>query len=173
MNGKILIGLLGFSLLFAQLYSLVRSQYKFEKTYLQLWSLSDKSSTITAKQKYIGEFVAALEQGFKNNEFSEYNALFLKTPNNSFIKNLEALKTLSDRLNEIKGMNPNSFEYNTAIQQITAQEQGEAQSMIYTFSRCYTLSNYPIIWSWIGGLLCIIGCILGAFLPYSIIEHFS
>lgn len=157
-----------------QIRSGVICSYEFEKNYLQEWQLADKSSTIVAKQQHISEFVKRLESGLaKTNDeevvmvskFAPYDAIWLKTSNNSFKSNLIALKTLSTRLNEISTMNPNSFEYNTAISQITSQEQGEAKEMIAIFEGCYALANYKLVWGWIGGLwLCgylslgVIGC---------------
>lgn len=124
--------------------------WRFEKDYLQHWNLADKSSTLEAKQKFVQTFVASLEFGFMEGEFSTHNALFLKTPNNEFQANLEAVRTLAKRLDEIQDMDPNSFEYNTAIQQITAQEQGEAERLLSVFKGCYFLHNYIICWEWIG-----------------------
>lgn len=140
-------------LLLWQARSYILASYRFEKAYGQLWSLADKSSTITAKQQHIAQFVSALEQGYAKGEFSSHDAIWLDTPNNAFTNNLEALKTLSGRLVEIQGMNPSSFEYNTAIQQITAQEQGEANRMIGVFEGCYALKNYPGCWDWIGSVV--------------------
>lgn len=146
-----------------------RAAYTYENKYGQLWELADKSSTISAKYSYINEFVIALEKGYTNGDFADYNATFLQTPNNSFQKNLEALKTLSERLGEIREMNPSSFEYNTAIQQITAQEQGEADAILAVFKGCYNRENYPITWGWIGNifgiftLLCSLIALFGSF----------
>ncbi|MDD5328331.1 MAG: hypothetical protein PHY02_11065, partial [Phycisphaerae bacterium] len=104
-----------------------------------------KTSTIKAKAEHINDFVKAIEgSGLSGN-----NAIFLKTPNNSFDKNLEALKTLQCRLETIKTMDVNSFQYQQAIQQITAQEQGEAQAMIDVFQGIWLLENYPLAWNWI------------------------
>ena len=111
-----------------------------------MWELSDKSSTIPAKQKYISEFVLNLENGYKKGDFASFDALFLKTPNNNFEANLNALKTLSQRLIEIQEMDPKTFEYNIAIQQITAQEQGDAHNLIGIIKECYFLNNYFIVW---------------------------
>lgn len=145
---KILV-IVGIAVAVYQLRTAIVSNYHFNKSYEQLWNLSDKSSTIEAKHRYISQFVAALDAGNKAGEFSSHDAVWLRTPDNSFSMNLEALKTLASRLEEIHGMNPNSFEYNTAIQQITAQEQGEASSMIRVFRECYLLMNYPAVWGWI------------------------
>lgn len=142
----------GVLLAIAQFAVSLIADYHFERDYLQLWALADKSSTIAAKQKYIAQFVAALQSGYERGEFNPHNAIWMKTPNNSFTQNLNALKSLDDRLGQIQKLNPNSFEYNTAIQQITAQEQGEASHLIYVFEGCYKIANYPMVWQWIGGL---------------------
>ena len=91
--------------------------------------------------------------GFKGKGFEgDYNAIFFKTPDNSFDKNLEALQSLKTRLDEIQKMNVTSFKYQTAIQQITAQEKGEAQAMLAVFSG----KNYIFLWEWVAGLEVII-----------------
>ena len=106
------------------------------------------------------QFVSALESGYAKGDFANHNAVWLKTPNNSFQANLEALKTLSARLGEIQEMKPTSFEYNTAIHQITAQEQGEAKAMMGVFCGCYALTNYLAVWGWIGGIIGVTECLL-------------
>ena len=58
-------------------------------------------------------------RGEASGEFSSNDAIFFPTPNNELESNLAMLKTLNERLIEIKGMDPKSFEYNMAIQQIT------------------------------------------------------
>jgi hypothetical protein len=136
-----------------QLGCAVFSYYTYERYYSNLWELADKSSTIKAKQEYIASFVSSLETGYKEGRFAPYNAVFLETPNNSFEMNLKALKSLAGRLSEIQEMDPQSFQYNTAIQQITGQEQGEAHRMMEVFKGCYDLRNYPAVWEWKAGLL--------------------
>jgi hypothetical protein len=145
--------LLGLLLAGLQVKSLIMCNYTYEKDYSNFWALADKSSTISAKQQYITQFVSALETGYAKGEFSDYNAVWLKTPNNSFRANLAALKTLAERLTEIQKMNPSSFEYNTAIQQITAQEQGEAAPLLHVIEGCYLKTSYPLVWEWLGALI--------------------
>lgn len=135
-----------------QIRTSVLSNFYYEKTYGQLWELGVKSSTIQAKAQYVDEFYTALLNGKAEGRFAEYDAVFLQQPNNNFSTNLTVLLTLSERLKEIKGMNPNSFEYNTAIQQITAQEQGEAYAMLGVFQGCYDLNTWPNVWGWYCGL---------------------
>lgn len=143
--------LLSLMLLCQIAYKEIHSNYIYNTKYTSYWELSDRSSTIQAKQEYMNTFVDLIENN--SNEFSEYNAVFLKTPQNKFSNNLEALKSLRQRLNDIKGMNESSFEYQTAIQQITAQEQGQAQSLLSDIEGSWYLNNYPILWGWIEGIL--------------------
>lgn len=128
----------------ASLVSYITATYKFKSDYLSDWILADKSSTLQAKSEYIDKFVEKLQVGEQSGDFSTHGAFFLKNDANAFSENLKALKTLQSRLIEVKQMNPSSFEYNNAIQQITAQEQGEASAMIGVFSESYTIRNYPL-----------------------------
>ena len=141
--------LICFSLLLAALIivSDIRIGYKFEKKYGSYWELADRSSTLEAKEQYITQFVDALEKN--NGDFAVHNALFLKTPQNAFENNVEALITLRDRLKEVKGMNKTSFEYQTAIQQITAQEQGEADLLMDDIKSAYYLEQNIFTWEWV------------------------
>jgi hypothetical protein len=125
----------------------VMATYAFENQYKSYWELSDRSSTLQAKEQYISQFVEAIQSN--RDKFADYNAIFLKTPQNSLDKNLQAVITLRDRLKDIEQMNETSFEYQTAIQQITAQEQGEAQNMLGDIQGCYFLESYPLIWGWL------------------------
>ena len=143
-----------------QIRTAVIANYKLENQYTQLWQLADKSSSISAKQKYIAQFVAALESGQAKGDFASHDAIWLQTPNNDFGQNLDALKSLAGRLDEIQKMEPTSFQYNTAIEQITKQEQGEAGAMMGVFEGCYTLQNYPMVWDWIGGIFVALECLL-------------
>jgi hypothetical protein len=158
------------SLLSTTIYSFVMMSYEFENKYSKSWDLAQKSSTIQAKMDYINIFLNDLEQGNKRGDFASHNAILLKTQNNSFKDNVGAIKTLANRLRDIKDMDPKSFEYNVAIQQITAQEQNEAGPIISTIMGCYALSSYIIAWGWIGiiffvatvfsGIACLFSAIL-------------
>jgi hypothetical protein len=59
-----------------------------------------------------------------------------------------ALKSLQGRMHQIQSMDEQSFAYQTAIQQITAQEQGEAAHLTDTFEGCWYLRNYSALWQW-------------------------
>jgi hypothetical protein len=126
-------------------YGIIGS-YRYEKEVSSYWDLADKASTITKKAEYLDKFVASLD----NDDFKgKYNALVFTTPNNSFDDNFTALKTLQQRLHQIEGMDPTSFEYQTAIQQITGQEQGEAYEMLSVFKGVWWKSNYLLLWDWV------------------------
>lgn len=150
------IGLLISSIIYG-----VTCNYRYEKEISSYWNLADKSSTITKKAEYIDKFVAAME---KQSFIGKYNAIFTKTADNSFDENFQALKTLQQRLHEISDMDVTSFQYQTAIQQITEQEQGEAYLMLNVFKGIYIKDNYFLLWNWVCGLqviLCLIGIIGG------------
>jgi hypothetical protein len=118
---------------------------KYNQEIYNYWSLADKSSTIEAKSEYIDKFVSAID----NAKLSGNNALIYKNPDNSFEYNFKAVQTLQKRLSEIKTMNPNSFEYQQAILQITQQEQGEAEKMLNVIKGVWVLDNYIYLWSYI------------------------
>jgi hypothetical protein len=122
------------------------------------WNMADKSSTLTEKSKYIDEFIAKL----KDAPHAKNGALVWKTRDNAYDLNLQALETLGKRLREIQTIDINSFAYQTAIQQITAQEQGEAKNMIDKLYGAWVIENYLwafeviMIWLWSiwGVLIC-------------------
>lgn len=60
-------------------------------------------------------------------------------------------------------MDANFFQYNTAIQQITQQEQGEAIDMLSVFQGCWYKENYILLWDWIGCTQIIFSIIILAF----------
>lgn len=142
----------------------VIGSYKYEKEISSYWELADKASTIPKKAEYIDEFVKNIElYNFKD----KYNAIILTTPNNSFNLNYEALKSLQLRLHEISSMDVTSFQYQTAIQQITQQEQGEAEEMLKVFKGIWWKDHYFMLWNWIGYLQFILVCagiIVGGFI---------
>ena len=127
--------------------SAIIAAYQYEKQFQSYWDLADKSSTIEEKSRYIDIFV----ENYKKADLSGYhNAIIFKTPNNSFDKNFQALQSLQSRLQEIKTMDVKSFEYQTAIQQITQQEQGEAFEILYQLSGTWYIKYYFFIWNWMG-----------------------
>lgn len=141
------------------IFQLTLADYQFEKRFKYAWNLADKSSTIEKKAEFIAEFVQTIEK--KRSEFAEYNASWLTTPDNSFAANLDALRTLNTRLAEIRTMDPRSFEYQSAIKQITEQEQGEASQMLSVLYGCWVKGRYTMAWSW-HAVLWVFGLILSA-----------
>lgn len=148
---------IGTTILIWQTVLSVRGNYEYEAAIAAEWSLADKSSTIPAKKEHLDKFVAALEgQGFQG----QYNAIIYPTPDNSFDTNLAALKTLQGRLHEIEKMDVTSFQYQTAIQQITAQEQGEAQKMLQVFEGVWWKTHHFMAWDWIQIIWVLFGLLL-------------
>jgi len=98
----------------------IYTNYKCDRDLLSYWNLSNKASTLKQKSLYLDEFVANLEAA----HLSGNNALLLKTPDNSYDQNIITLKSLQSRMEEIKGMDVRSFEYQQAMYQISAQEEG-------------------------------------------------
>lgn len=161
---SIILVLISSFILGLDIYNGIVSDYKYEKDYASYWNLADKASTISKKAEGIDKFVTALEN---SNLKGKYNAIYLTTPDNSFDKNFEAIKSLQLRLHEIEKMDITSFQYQTAIQQITQQEQGEAKEMLSVFRGIWGKDNYPLIWNWIGTiqiLLFIILLFIGIFI---------
>ena len=127
----------------------IQANYEYSKDYYSNWTLADKASTISQKAEYINKFVESL----KNSGLQgSYNALIFTTPDNSFDQNFKALQSLQSRLESIKTMDENSFQYQSAIQQITAQEQGQAEDMLSVFSGCWYKVHYPILWGVFSGI---------------------
>lgn len=124
----------------------VLGHYQYSKKYESYWDLAVKASSIEKKIEGIDKFVAALEQSDLN---GNYDAIFLETPNNSFDENFAALKSLQIRLHEIQSMDIKSFEYQTALQQITQQEQNESGAMLSIFSGIWWKQNHFMLWDWI------------------------
>lgn len=158
-------------ILFGSLFAISRGAlriyvwYEYQNTIACNWDLSERASTLAQKSEYMNKFVGALE---KCNLDGTNSALFLQTPESDFTQNMKALKSLQQRLSDISGMDENSFAYQTALQQITAQEQGEAHEMLSHLQNCWERQNYYTVWNWlyfVGLLLLqflciIIGCFL-------------
>ena len=121
-------------------------EYQYEKQYGAYWELAVKASSIEKKIEGIDKFVEALNN---SNLTGKHNAIFMETPNNSFDENFEALKSLQSRLHEIREMDIKSFEYQTALQQITGQEQDEASKMLAVFSGIWWKENHFFLWDWV------------------------
>ena len=164
----IIYTLVGIGMIVWAIYCSVFARYEWNNKYLSNWELADRASTISQKSEYVDKFVVSLQnsglQGVNN-------SLFFPTPQRSFDANLDAMISLQQRLHAIKDMDESSFEYQTAIQQITQQEQGEAHATIETLQECwYKVHHY---WLWNGWLnllyaLVVIGFLFMAFYHFVI-----
>lgn len=121
----------------------VHADYVYDNTIGSYWELSVKASTLEQKSTYLNSFVAALDSA----HLSGHNALIFETPDNDYDQNLIALKSLQQRMVEIKGMDVKSFEYQQAIAQITAQEQGEADRLLGVFRGVWYKQYHPLVWN--------------------------
>lgn len=124
----------------------ILANYHYNQSIDSYWELSAKASTLQQKSVYLDKFVEALKDAKLD---GTSNALVLKTPSNSFDQNMVALESLQGRMHQIQGMDEQSFAYQTAIQQITAQEQGEASHLTEVFRGCWYLNNHVLLWGWI------------------------
>lgn len=108
--------------------------YQYNRDVKSYWLLAEKASTIAQKSEYIDQFVARLEGG---KLAGVCGPLFLNTPDNCFDDNFKVLKSLQERLHKIGGMDENSVAYQAAMQQITEQEQNQADAMLRVFWRSW------------------------------------
>jgi hypothetical protein len=147
-KNKIGLVLILISVLIAILYigTAVHANFEYENKISYSWNLADKASQIKQKTQYIDKFVSTLESSGLQ---GKYNAVWLQTPDNSFDKNLEALKSLQSRLHNIQTMDENSLAYQQAIYQITQQEQGEALKMTETFKSIWFKEYHTFLWGWV------------------------
>ena len=134
--------------------------YQYNRQIGSFWNLAEKASTIVQKSEYIDKFVDAIKNAGMNDD---YNAIILKTPDNSFNENFKALISLQGRLHDIQKMDIQSFAYQTAIQQITAQEQGEAKNMLEVFWGIWWKTHHFFLWNWVAFLNYIFVIIVGIF----------
>lgn len=153
--------LLGLAILLGVLMAVaaVRADYEWKNEYASSWSLADKSSTLRDKASHIEAFVSRLEASGLT---GSHDAAIFKTPDNSFDKNMDALRSLRSRLREMQEMDPTSFAYQTAMQQVTEQEQGEAGDMIGTIRGCWMKRTHPTLWGW-WNILIVLGLLCAAF----------
>jgi hypothetical protein len=121
-----------------------RADYAYDNSIGSFWDLSEKASTLQQKSEYLDQYVQAIETA----RFAPNDAVIFPTPNNSYQQNMVALKSLQGRMHQIAGVDERSFAYQTAIQQITAQEQGEGDALTDTLKSCWFLENHSVLWGW-------------------------
>lgn len=134
-----------------------QADYEYSRSIGSYWELSVKASTLSAKSEYLNKFIAAID----NAHISGNDAIWQFTPDNSAENNISTLKTLQSRMNEIKGMDVQSFAYQQAIQQITAQEQDEATKTLNVIQGCWYKSAHPLLWGLYDGIKWMILLLLG------------
>jgi hypothetical protein len=137
----------------------VLADYEYSNSIESYWKLSEKASSLEVKTDYLNKFVAAVE----SQHLSGNDALFLRTPDNSVEQNMIALHSLQSRMNEIRGMDVQSFAYQQAIQQITAQEQGEAEHLLGVIEGRWYLEHHILLWDWIDAVKIVLLLLVGAF----------
>lgn len=152
-----------------QVVSCVKGDYNYEKQLGSYWELADKSSTLSEKSIYITKFLDSL----KASKHSDYGSVVLQTPSESWELNIRALQSLKDRLEKIRTMDEKSFEYQTAIQQITAQEQGDAKALIGHIKEAWCIENYPLFSNFYGGIFATIWIFLLCFGGIVLWAHFD
>lgn len=123
----------------------VKANYEYERTVSGLWDLSVKASTLELKSQYLDKFVAAVDSA----HLSGNDAIVFKTPANDVGLNITALKSLQQRMHEIRGMDVQSFQYQQAISQITAQEQEGATEMLSVIEGAWFLNHHFWLWGWV------------------------
>jgi len=128
--------------------ALVLADYNYSRSIQSYWELGVRASTIEKKSAYLDQYMTALE----STRLAGYDALWLKTPENSVAQNLVALRSLRDRLHEILKMNVSSFEYQQAMAQITGQEQDEGKNMLAVLEGAWYLEHHFFLWGWVVGL---------------------
>ncbi len=148
--------------------SIVHAEYQWNVQYGSLWDLGVKASTIEQKSQYVDKFIQALQT---SNLAGTHDAIFLDTPSNGFDENMFALKSLGDRMHSISEMSESSFEYQAAIQQITAQEQDEATDMLIVLKNSWFKVHHYFLWNGIFICLLIVGTMLATLMGIIIIIH--
>lgn len=99
-------------------YAYLYNSYFYKVKIGQYLSLSDDASTATKKLEYVNEYVDAI-----NKQIDKDDARFIfKQERLTKTAQLVILSTLKQRLEETTRMNPESFEYQQAMAQISGQE---------------------------------------------------
>lgn len=157
MKTILLVIALSLVLVFGVLIHVMSAHNEYSREAGSYWDLATKAATIEQKSEYVTKFA----QQFRDKGYEgQHNALFFPSPNNSFDENYKALLSLEDRLAEIQMMDPQSIQYQSAIQQITEQEQDGAYEMIGELRGIWFMNNHYMCWLfWPFFILFIIGLI--------------
>jgi len=149
------IALFVFSLIFGVVGA--RTAYGFWRDVDSYRRLAVAASTADAKLAYLATYRELLGRELKP---EHYGALVLKTPANRVDQNLDVLDTLLIRLREAQKMDPESFQYQQAMFQLTEHEFENSG----VFSRAWMLEHGGalqylwILWlSVVGSVLLVFG----------------
>jgi hypothetical protein len=161
-------------LLFAgsRLATRIYAGYEYRNEVSSYWTLSERASTIAQKSEYMNKFVDALTKA----KLEGTNAnLIMQTPQSEFNENFKAVKSLQARLADISKMDETSFAYQTAIEQITKQEQGEAEQLLCEIKSCWLRVNWPTLWNPIVFCVCIVVQLILLAAPFKsgVVEFFT
>jgi hypothetical protein len=136
----------GFSLLFLMLATNAYINYKWKCEAEQYMLLADDASTADIKLLYLRQYRRAIEQKVTRND-----ARYIFTQERlTRDAQLGVLATLICRLEQISTMDAKSFEYQTAMQQVTGQEFDHAMTDVDgVFKDCWRRQS---IWRWFWSL---------------------
>ena len=135
----------------------VVADYDYSNRIGSYWDLSVKASTIQQKSEYLDKYISAIESA----DLADNDAIFLKTPDTNTRENIKALKSLQVRMHEIFEMDVNSFQYQQAISQITAQEQDDAKAVLGRIEGAWYLKHHFFLWEWVGAIQLIFVLLFG------------
>lgn len=147
--GLILVSYIGFG---------VKAWGEYESQYGYNWTMAVNSSTLDKKSYYVDKYIQTIEESGEFNGKSA--AILVKTPAEAYENNLASLKDLQSRLKEIKSVDIKSFEYQTAIQQITEQIITNENRNTLNIQHMWFINHYFLLSDW----LCFFGVIISAIL---------
>ena len=137
----------------------VYSSYFYDVKISQFVKLADDASTADKKLEYLLKYENAIRSFIWNNE-ARY---VFKRERLTRDKQLEIIGTLVQRLTEAKTMNPVSFEYQTAMSQITGQEFNHTLADIDSIIHdCWLRqSAFAVFCLWFAWIPCLLGILIG------------
>ena len=142
---KTLIGVIALfvSFVICSLVIAVMTDYHYGVQINQHLKLADDASTAEVKLEHLNNYVDAVKLNVKRND-ARY---IFKQKQYTRDTQLEILDTLIIRLEDLTAMNPQSFEYQTGMGQITGQEFDNVLSRVNSiFWDCYRRET---VWRWI------------------------
>lgn len=136
-------------------YSYLYYLYAYDVKIGQHLSLSDDASTAVKKLEYMDVYIGAIAKNIHRND-----ARFVfKRERLTCDAQLTILGTLKQRLEETTKMNPESFEYQQAMAQISGQEYDHTlDSIDNIIHSCWLRQNMLVVFTlWFGWFFYIVG----------------